>query len=363
MNSLLKKLFKPLTGRLARNIYFWLSLFLIKLGDPRDSLSPELYYSLLLFNLCFFIILCTSNTILLIPRLLARKKYFAYVIGSLASIFIFAFLYTWWLKFLMVKFPGIDVFDVSVVSSPLTTELSVASIIVEMQTDFFVMLIWYFGFTGMWYMNDHARKEKLMEEVLKKQIETELNFLKSQINPHFLFNTLNNLYGLSLKKSDEAPEAILKLSSVLRYILYESNVELISFEKEKEIMQAYIDIEMLRLPETGNIQFSIMADHPCNIPPLLWLPVLENVFKHGATMISDEYFIDFRFTIQGNTLTIYSKNNFKLDTQKNNLEKIGGIGLSNLRKRLELLYPGKHTISATHDDYCFYTVNVQITLS
>ena len=94
-----------------------------------------------------------------------------------------------------------------------------------------------------------------MQEVLKKQVEIELDFLKNQINPHFLFNTLNNLYGLTLKKSDHAPDAILKLSMILRYMLYESNVDAIAFEKEKEIMQAYIDLELLRMEKGHDFHF------------------------------------------------------------------------------------------------------------
>src|SRR6185437_14342472 len=151
-----------------------------------------------------------------------------------------------------------------------------------------------FQFTMAWYMTDHAKQQKAIEAAKKKQVEAELNFLKSQINPHFLFNTLNNLYALAIKHSDKTPDTILKLSAILRYLLYESNVENISFEKEKEIMQAYIALELLRLSNSNNFTFSISSDNKCNIPPLLWVPVLENVFKHGTRIISDNNFVDYR---------------------------------------------------------------------
>lgn len=185
----------------------------------------------------------------------------------------------------------------------------------------------------------------------------ELAFLKSQINPHFLFNTLNNLYALTLKKSDEAPETILKLSNIMRYILYESNVEYASSEREKEVMQSYIDIELLRLPDSASVQFSIIIDQAQNVPPLLWLPVVENVFKHSRTTKQTE--IDFRFTIKNNTLTMYSKNNIGLNTTDN---KAGGIGLTNLKKRLEILYPGKHHIDVSRADN-YFIIEVKIDLN
>jgi LytS/YehU family sensor histidine kinase len=199
-----------------------------------------------------------------------------------------------------------------------------------------------------------------MDEAIKKQVETELNFLKSQVNPHFLFNTLNNLYALSLKKSDDTPDAILKLSSILRYTLYDSNVPLVSFEKEKEVMQAYIDIEMLRLTDTGNVHFSILGDGQRQVPPLLWLPVLENVFKHGAHQLNADFLVDFRFTVHGDILRIFSKNRARRITDAD--RKSGGIGLGNLRKRLELLYPGRHSIIAMPDENSNYIVDVQINL-
>jgi LytS/YehU family sensor histidine kinase len=217
-------------------------------------------------------------------------------------------------------------------------------------------------FTMAWYMNDYSKQEKLVEETRKKQIETELSFLKSQINPHFLFNTLNNLYSLALKKSDTAPEAILKLSVILRYLLYDSNTEEVSFDKEKEIMQAYIDLELLRLADNDQLHFSISADNSCKVPPLLWLPVLENVFKHGTRFISTECFVDYRFMIQNNMLTIYAKNRYKNAAPSVESDKVGGIGLSNLRKRLNILYPQKHKINIMQDED-YYVTEVQVALT
>jgi two-component system LytT family sensor kinase len=218
---------------------------------------------------------------------------------------------------------------------------------------------WLFVFSLGWFMHDHTRQQKLLEAVQKKQMETELHFLKNQVNPHFLFNTLNNLYGLSLKNSDKGPDAILRLSSILRYMLYESNAQLVSFEREKEIMNAYIELELLRLPAGEDFHFNIEADRAYSIPPLLWLPVLENVFKHATRVIATHYFVDFRFVIKDNIVEIYSKNNYKAGAKTNG--DAGGIGLDNSRKRLALLYPGRHKIETGKDEE-YYTVQIKIEL-
>jgi LytS/YehU family sensor histidine kinase len=219
-----------------------------------------------------------------------------------------------------------------------------------------------------WFMNTYVRHEKKVEQAQKKQVESELNFLKSQINPHFLFNNLNNLYALSIKNSDKTSDAILQISSLLRYMLYEANVQYTPFYKEKEVIEAYINLELLRFSEVKDFSFNIHADKAYNIPPLLWLPVLENVFKHGTRIIADEYYVKYDFIIENNKIKIYSKNYYKSNNLNhdtpalNDHKQSGGIGFTNLRKRLELLYPKKHSIRTTQDDQ-FYIVDILINLA
>lgn len=359
LKAIIPRIPASLTGRVARNIYFWLYMVISKAMGTDSDLPAGLFYGLLVFNIFFFIIPCTVNNFVLIPYLLRKKKYLLYIGSFWCLVFFFAFTYTFWLKLLMVKIPGIDVFDVSIEAPKLTNDMSWHMVLEESWSPFWIFLAIVFSFTGMWYINNYAHNERMAQAAVKKQVEAELNFLKHQINPHFLFNTLNNLYGLALKKSDQAPEAILRLSSVMRYILYEAGSELISFEKEKEIIQAYIDIEMLRFPETADIQFSIVSSGKRSIPPLLWLPVLENVFKHGANTLNDECHIDFRFIIEEHKLSIYSRNTFDHRSNQHRA-KNGGIGLSNLRKRLEILFPGKYSIEHGADAEGLYTVSIQI---
>jgi two-component system LytT family sensor kinase len=345
-------------SRTARNIYFWVFLFVIKESDVDDQhvYSKAFYYALIIFLMMFFMFLTYFNNFVLLPKLLFKKRWFLYIVSAFSLTFFITFIYIYVLKLLPVFFPGISPPDLSIITNPVSDDRSIWGILNDMELFLSFILIWVFFVSMLGYSNEAVAKMRRMQEMINRHRETELAFLKNQINPHFLFNTLNNLYSLSLKKSDEAPEAILKLSSIMRYILYESNVETISFDKEKEVMQAYIDIELLRVRETPGIQFLIMADKPRQIPPLLWLPILENAFKHGRS--TEDLSIDFRFTIRDNKLVIYCENS---TTPHSGEKEAGGIGLANLRKRLELLYPEKHTIHINPGQNSFI-IEVQITL-
>jgi len=336
-----------LKSRLFWNIFFW--VFLLGFWRYEEIIEKpdypvQCYY---LFRVVFWALMMALsyfNNLFLVPRLLAKRKFLVYTISVLVFVYAMSFLVVSNFAIMQHYFPKMKVWQISFINTQEHPAISVGSLLDWAFEYFFFLLTWVCVFTMAWYVRDYSRQANVLEDSRKKQVESELSFLKSQINPHFLFNTLNNLYGLALKKSDNAPDAILKLSAILRYLLYESNVPEISFEKEKEIMQAYIDLELLRITQMDNLHFSVSADKDHKIPPLLWLPVLENVFKHGTRFISEEYSVDFRFNIQDNNLTMYSKNNYQKSAGKENGEETGGIGLTNLRKRLELLYPGKYII-------------------
>jgi LytS/YehU family sensor histidine kinase len=269
-------------------------------------------------------------------------------------------LYSLFVKAMMHYNPPLKAYQIVFLHWPQSSKLTVTSVLIESLGYIFTWTLWTIIFTMAWFATDYSRQQKAMILAQQKQVETELNFLKSQINPHFLFNTLNNLYALALKKSDLTPDAILKLSAILRYLLYESNTPTVSFDKEKEIMEAYIDLELLRLTDKDNLHFTISADKPYHLPPLLWLPVLENVFKHGTRTMSGNNVVEYYFEIKNDQLFIFSKNNEKM-LAKSTSEN-GGIGLTNLEKRLEILYPHKHSISARHENN-YYISEVKIDLA
>lgn len=360
MKGFWNKLFNFISGRIVRNILFWVAMIYIVIkNDSANKLHPAGVYAIgITITTSILIIYTYVNNLWLMPAYIRTKKYKAYSWRAALLTLLTAIAFILSVKAFLIRYPLVSIHHISLFSTPVDTNYTINNILYEINFCFWGMLIWLFIMSTAWYMNDYARQQQKLEATERKQVETELHFLKNQVNPHFLFNTLNNLYGLSLKKSDMTPDAILRLSAILRYMLYESNSEHVSFEKEKEVMQAYIELELLRLPASDAFHFDIQADKDYLVPPLLWLPVLENIFKHATRVISDKYFIDYKLQIADNILTIQSRNNYK---QSNDNEKQGGIGLSNLRKRLELLYPGKHSISAAPQGDA-YVVDIKVEL-
>lgn len=170
--------------------------------------------------------------------------------------------------------------------------------------------------------------------------EAELMLLKSKIDPHFFFNTLNNLYGLAIEKSDQAPEVILKLSEIMRYTIYEGEHKYVTLKKEIEYLEQYLEIHKLRYKKQVDIFFEQkIDDDQVKIAPLMFIILLENAIKHGAESMVDSAYIRINLTVMGNDVCFGIENNFKSRT-----EKVTGIGLKNLRRRLQLLYPKRHEL-------------------
>ncbi len=198
-----------------------------------------------------------------------------------------------------------------------------------------IFAVLFFGILRHIY---NYRKLRLDTQQLKiKKQEAELNYLKSQTNPHFLFNTLNNIYSLSRDKSDLAPESILRLSKILRYMLYETGGEYIAIEQELKIISDYIALEKLRYDESLLINFNYdIEDMKQAIPPLLLIPLVENAFKHGAAETRSMPFVEIHLSIKNRLLGFFVKNS--VDGQPAGEGVRENIGLSNLRRQLELLY-------------------------
>lgn len=353
-----QNILNALSSRVALNIYFWVLMLVVKMPDADDQTAyPKLfYYGMMVFYLSFFAVLAYVNNLFLMPKFFFNDKRLWYVLLAIIMVFAVSYTYTFYMKYMSVVFPCFDTMQTSIVMSPVSNDMSFNGVMNDIDTYFNLMIVWVLVFSLLGYYHHNSAKVKAMQLLISNHQEAELNFLKNQLNPHFLFNTLNNLYGLTLKKSDEAPEAILKLSSVLRYVLYEADTKLVSFEKEKEIIQAYIDIEMLRIQDSPQIQFSITSDGFYQVPPLIWLPILENVFKHTRVVSGME--INFQLSIQNNQLRIFAKNNFAPTGAFSSKEK-GGIGLENLKKRLTLLYPNQFHINQLVEDNYF---SIEVTI-
>jgi len=198
---------------------------------------------------------------------------------------------------------------------------------------------------------------KLLLERRNAALEAELNFLKGQIHPHFLFNTLNNLYGLTLNKSDKSPEVVLKLSGILRYMLYECNTESIELKKEVGMITSYLELEKIRYGDRLEAQFSVNGDcGEIRIAPLLMLNLVENAFKHGTSDQLGACWVNIDLQVSDKKLKLKVSNS---QAEKEDLpaeKHYGNIGLSNTKKRLDLLYPDAHRLKFFNEEDMFLAV-------
>ncbi len=205
----------------------------------------------------------------------------------------------------------------------------------EHQMGYSAGAIFFFGVIRHIY---HYRKLKTAAQLLRIEKQAaELNYLKSQTNPHFLFNTLNNIYSLARDKSDLAPESILRLSKILRFMLYETSGSYIAIEQELKIISDYIALEKLRYDDSLRINFNHdIEDMKQALPPLLLIPLVENAFKHGVSETRSQPFVDIHLSVRNRHLTFIVKNSTERYVSETGVKE--NIGLSNLRRQLELLY-------------------------
>lgn len=208
---------------------------------------------------------------------------------------------------------------------------------------------------------DYVRLQRRIAEIAKEKAEAELNFLKSQINPHFIFNSLNTVHFLINKDNPEARAALQKFSDMLRYQLYEMNGQKIPLEKETAFLKDYIDLQQLRMDENYDVQLSLDSSvKGLSIEPLLLIPLVENAFKHLSHHADKKNFVHVNVGCENGGFCFKVENSKEDRLHKN--EVAGGIGLQNVKKRLELLYPGKYELNVgeTADKY---SVNLKIQLS
>jgi LytS/YehU family sensor histidine kinase len=207
-------------------------------------------------------------------------------------------------------------------------------------------------------MFDQINLQKKMADMAKEKAEAELSFLKSQINPHFLFNSLNSVYFLIDKNNQEARDVLHKFSDMLRYQLYEANGDKIPIEKEISYLKDYVDLQKIRKDKNYSVEFNCQPEvRGFSIEPLLLVPFVENAFKHISHKTNAVNFIKVDLT-RSNGLFQFMVENSKEENSKT-AEQQGGIGLSNVKRRLELLYPGKHEL-VINDMPDLYNVNFKL---
>jgi len=313
------------------HVMIWLAIFLLpyilnpdyepelnRVGHPKtDFRELDTATKILWLGLFYF------NAFVLVPRLVYRRKFIVYVL-SLVGLFG---------GIMLVH--GI-LYNLIIDGRPFHLLRSLGFNLVPFA--FTVILS-----TAYQSITDQIRTERLLAEKKNENLKTELSFLRSQISPHFLFNVMNNLVALVRMKSDELEPTVLKLSSLMQYMLYETDEERVLLKSEAEYLRNYIDLQEQRFGAELNLKvdFDIKEDWH-TIEPMLLIPFVENAFKHG-TGLTDDPEIEIQLTVTENHLHFTVKNKFK---ETNAIkDKTSGIGLTNVKRRLELLYPGSHILS------------------
>ncbi len=342
--SLIDRIYGFLYQRPVYHGLFWLLLFsLILWADYEKGIEMRFALGNELIQLLFYAFLVYLNLLYLIPNYLARYAfvYFGLVLAVCA----------------LVTPIEVLVFYLKFHDQPLYRAR-----LVETQIWIFIgNVIVIFVSTILRVIMDWWRYQNEKQVLLTQTMQSELRFLKSQINPHFLFNTLNNLYALTLKKSDKAPEIVLKLSEIMRYMLYECNERRVHLTKEIQYIYNYLDLERLRQPKEADIRFVVEGQiSEQMVAPLLFIPFLENSFKHGLNnQLQGGGFVRLRLRVLGEDLEFFIENSKAERVPRQEHPRSGGIGLVNVRQRLQMLYPENHTL-IIQDEPHRYSVTLQL---
>lgn len=219
----------------------------------------------------------------------------------------------------------------------------------------FTSLFLIFFSLGLRVLERHTAIEKIQKELEREKLNSELAFLKNQISPHFFFNTLNNIYSLISINAEDSQKAVLKLSKLMRYLLYESEGGDTKLSNELEFMTNYIDLMKLRMSDRINLRVDFPEKYDdIKIPPLLFIPFIENSFKHGISF-RENSFISIKMNCTGEEIIFYCSNSLSL-SGNGSVVDTSGIGLGNVSKRLELLFPGKYDLRITKSEESFDVV-------
>lgn len=330
-------------GAIIVHSVFWLlllSIIIINLfydngvRTMKDYLINDVLFSIL--NISIFYI----NYIFLIPELIQkRKKYFLYLLAFFLLIAI--------VVLVKAVFAALDPETMlqSTNREGKVHHLSLNNYVIIMAffAGFFLVSSCVIKFAIDWFSN-----ERIQRNLQSEKKDMELQFLKSQLNPHFLFNSLNNIYSLAYQKSDKTADAILKLSEIMRYMIYESNDSWVALAKEVEYLQSYIELQKLRFKDGASVELTLNGEiDGQHVVPLILISFVENAFKHG---VANDPKDPIRINIIANQKILH----FSITNKKNktNKDAMGGVGLNNVERRLQLLYPDRYKLnivnSATH---------------
>jgi len=342
--------------KLFGHLIFWVAsvaflLFFFYYNEQKVHLDAVTLSKALVTNVGFAVGVYI-NLYVLIPRFLKKKNYIFYIFWLIVLLTLCSLL----IQFLFI-FPLREI---------LHLEERFSSFNPSLHSAFFFAILIYVAFTSfLKFIKDWLTLQDLnlkIARVEQQKLEAELKTLKGQLNPHFLFNSLNNIYSLALIQSEKVPELILKLSDLMRHIIYESRENFIPLEKEIEFVNNFVALQKIRTPENVDIKYELKGEIPSGkIAPLLFEPFIDNAFKHGLSgnEENDYIHITFDFSEQNNVI-FHLENNFTESTEWN--KKNSGIGIQNVKQRLKYLYDTKdYNLEVLKENHIF-TVNLQLKL-
>jgi two-component system, LytTR family, sensor histidine kinase AlgZ len=325
---------------------FYLSFYIYAYSSrPGREINLQRLLTVSTLQLSFAMLVAYLNYFLFLPRFLKHQKTWKYVVEFVVP---FVILITMRIHLQRYLVDGYTHHERYFYSTFYIVQLAFDTLLI---TIFVGMLRFAVG----WFELESKRKQ--MEN---EKLANELKFLKSQINPHFLFNTLNNLYYLAYSHSANTTEVIAKLSQMMRYMIYDSNYPMVPLSKEIEYMQNYISLERLRLNNEVPIEFAIEGSTDnILVAPLIFITFLENAFKHGVSANTQGSWVKINFQVKGSQI-VYTVENTKLTNNLNDKEK-SGFGLQNLQRRLELSYPHHYQLK-TEDLADRYFVQLKLSV-
>ncbi len=338
-------------NRLLLHLFFW-TVYVTFFGLLYGSYIDNYYLAFMveLVELPFKMALVYFNMYYLMPRYLLEKRYLEFFVYLLLLMGAIGAL----MQFVLVPFLIHPVFCPSTCTEDNMTFYRFTRNIVNI--NYVVAITAVIALLKNWYSHQQAARN-----LTQDKLEAELKFLKAQIHPHFLFNTLNSLYSLTLKKSDNAPEVVLKLSSLMDYMLYDATAAMVPLEKELAYIQNYIALERMRYGDRVDVRFTETGNMAGKqIAPLLLLPFVENAFKHGVSTETENAWVRIDVKVTDEKLVLLVENCKCGDcASKSPRDMASGIGLKNLQRRLELLYEDRYELEI-EDEPDSYAAKLEI---
>nr|WP_319400236.1 sensor histidine kinase [uncultured Carboxylicivirga sp.] len=333
-----------LNNRIFQHLCYWV-VFTIFFAFAWGSYDKNFAKTILIevINLPAKILLVYTILYVLFPRYLYKGKIWKFIISFLIIVFIASFIQRITDYYIIVDnfFPMWENVSILSISQLVRAAVNFGAVLAVPMTV---------------KMMEYLAKVKQHEQVLiNDKLEAELTFLKNQVHPHFLFNTLNSLYSLILKKSDQSLEVVLKLSGLLRYMLYETNAPEVSLKKELESIRNYLELEQIRYGKRVELSFNAWGDFGSHrIAPMLLLPFIENSFKHSTKGFTGIAMIAIEIGAKEDNLILKVENSIPLGNEESPLAS--GIGLQNVKRRLDILYPNRHQLKIEEEKESFLVI-------